>query len=169
MLPVLSVFSYLIIFSLLLALAYRDLKEYILPDALNAALALSFMAFHISTHWQLLAPVDALLGGAAGGGLLFLIRAVANKFYRPDSVGLGDVKLMTAAGVGLGYPDILLTLSLGAFFGLLHGLCMAVSGKKTGENKVSFAQVNVPAGLGLAFAVAVVMLHQFGFGWVSVK
>ncbi|MCK5518034.1 MAG: prepilin peptidase [Alphaproteobacteria bacterium] len=165
----LSVFSYLIIFSLLIALAYRDLKEYILPDALNATLALSFIAFHISTHWQLLAPIDTLLGGLAGGGLLFLIRVFANKFYKPDSVGLGDVKFMTAAGLGLGHQDILLALSLGAFFGLLHGLYMAISGKKMDENNTSFAQVNVPAGLGFALGVAVVMLHQFGFEWVNIK
>ena len=167
MLPILSVFSYLIIFFLLFALAYRDLKEYILPDALNAVLALGFVTFHISTHWQLLAPMDALLGGAAGGGLLFLIRVVANKFYKPDSVGLGDVKLMTAAGFGLGHPDVFLALSLGAFFGLLHGLCMAASGKRGNENGASFAQVNVPAGLGFVLGIAMVMLYRFGFGWIN--
>jgi hypothetical protein len=46
----LSILSYFIIFALLAALAYRDLKEYILPDYLNAALGLSFLAFHISKH-----------------------------------------------------------------------------------------------------------------------
>ena len=165
----LSVFSYFIIFSLLLALAYRDLKEYILPDTLNTTLALSFIAFHISTHWQLLTPINALLGGMIGGGMLFLIRAVANKFYNSDSVGLGDVKFMTAAGLGLGHPNVLLALSLGAFFGLLHGLCMVVSDKKINKKNASIAQVNVPAGLGFAIGVALVMLHQFGFEWINVK
>jgi len=169
MLSVLSVFSYFIIFSLLVALAYRDLKEYILPDTLNATLALSFITFHISTHWQLLTPIDALLGGLVGGGMLFLIRAVANKFYNSDSVGLGDVKFITAAGLGLGHPNILLALSLGAFLGLLHGLCMVISDKKTNKKNTSFAQVNVPAGLGFALGVALVMLYQFGFEWINVK
>ena len=168
MLLILSIISYLIIFFLLFALAYRDLKEYILPDVLNAALAISFVIFHISTHWQLLAPVDTFLGGVAGGSLLLLIRVVANKFYKPDSVGLGDVKLMTAAGFGLGHPDVFLALSLGAFFGLLHGLCMAASGKRENENGASFAQVNVPAGLGFVLGIAVVMLYRFGFGWMNI-
>jgi leader peptidase (prepilin peptidase)/N-methyltransferase len=167
MLTIVSMFSYFIIFALLIALAYRDLKEYILPDYLNAALALGFMSFHISTHWQIIVPVEALLGGLMGGGLLLFIRTLANKFYNADSLGLGDVKLMTAAGLGLGFPNILMALSIGAFAGLLHGLFMAWTDKKTAKGKkLSLGQVNVPAGLGLAFGIAVVTVYEFGFAWL---
>ena len=166
MLLAISIFSYLIIFALLLALAYRDIKEYILPDYLNAALALSFIAFHISTNWQMITPAEAFWGALMGGGLLLLIRTIANKFYQSDSLGLGDVKLMTAAGLGLGQPRILIALILGAFAGLLHGLCLAYFGKKTRQSKVSLSQVNVPAGPGLTIGIALVMLYQFGFMWL---
>src|ERR1035437_9433990 len=146
MLLTLSIFSYLLIFALLLALAYRDLKEYILPDYLNAALALSFIAFHISIHWQLITPFESIGGGLVGGLFLLLIRTAANKYYREDSLGLGDVKLMTAAGLGLGYPGIFMALSLGAFAGLLHGLCMVLYGRIKNNHKMILAHVNVPAG-----------------------
>lgn len=164
MLSIISVFSYFLIFALLAALAYRDLKEYILPDYLNAALALGFMSFHISTEWHVLSPPDAFFGALAGGGLLFFIRSLANMFYKTDSLGLGDVKLMTAAGIGLGYPDILMALTLGAFAGLLHGLLMAWADKK---GRVSLGQVNVPAGLGLTIGIAAVMVHGFGVEWLK--
>ena len=163
MLTTLSIFSYLLIFALLFALAYRDLREYILPDYLNAALALSFMAFHISMHWQVITPAEAIEGGLAGGGLLLLIRTVANKFYHDDSLGLGDVKLMAAAGLGLGYPNIFMALSLGAFAGLLHGLCMALFERRKNNHKINIGLVNVPAGLGLTIGIALTMMHQFGF------
>jgi leader peptidase (prepilin peptidase)/N-methyltransferase len=121
----LTIFSYLVIFALLAALAYRDIKEYILPDYLNAALAVSFIILHIITHWQFITPLQAVEGCVAGGGLLLLIRTIANRFYHEDALGLGDVKLMAAAGLGLGYPAIFMALSLGAFAGLLHGLGLA--------------------------------------------
>lgn len=169
MVSVLAVFSYFLIFILLAALAYRDLKEYILPDYLNAALALSFMAFHIATHWQIITPVNALLGGIAGGGLLLFIRAISNKFYREDSLGLGDVKMMAAAGLGLGFPDVLMALSLGAFAGLLHGLGMVCADRRTNKRKTPFGQANVPAGLGLAVGIALVMVYKFGFEWLKTR
>ncbi|MBU6474879.1 MAG: prepilin peptidase [Alphaproteobacteria bacterium] len=163
MLVILSMFSYFLIFALLAALAWRDLKEYILPDPLNTALALSFMAFHIATHWRFVSPAQAATGALAGGGLLLVIRAFANKFYNADSLGLGDVKLMAAAGLGLGVPDIFMALSLGAFVALLHGVVMAL-GKRKCNHKVKLGQINVPAGLGLAAGIAIVAAHRFGLG-----
>jgi len=167
MLSALSIFSYLLVFVTLLALAYRDMKDYILPDYLNASLALSFFSFHMATHWQIITPAQALWGGLAGGGLLLLIRTIANKFYQSDSLGLGDVKLMAAAGLGLGHPDILMALIIGACAGLLHGLFMAYAGRKAHLRRVPLSEVNVPAGLGLAVGIIMVMLYRFGFEWLK--
>jgi len=160
------IFSYTLIFIILAALAYRDLKEYILPDILNAALALTFIFFHTLSHWQLVKPMEALEGMLTGGGLLLIIRTLANKYYRQDSLGLGDVKLMAAAGIGLGFPNIFMALSIGAFAGVLHGFIMAVIEKKKTSHKIDLSRVNVPAGVGLAFGIAIVMVVQFGFVWL---
>lgn len=168
MLLTLSIFSYLLIFALLTALAYRDVREYILPDYLNAALAISFIIFHIITHWQLITPLQAAEGCLAGGGLLLLIRAIANRFYHEDALGLGDVKLMAAAGLGLGYPNIFMALSMGAFAGLLHGLYMAYVENRTNNHNINWERVNVPAGLGLTIGIALMMLYQFGFEWLLI-
>lgn len=154
------IISYVMIFLILAALAYRDVKEYILPDYLNAALALSFMSFHILHQWQIITPLDALWGAVMGGGLLFAIRAVANKIYDADALGLGDVKLMAAAGLGLGHPQILLALVLGSCFGVAHGVGMSYF------NKTKLSTVNVPAGLGLTLGIGVMVIYRFGFAWM---
>jgi leader peptidase (prepilin peptidase) / N-methyltransferase len=161
-----SLFSYILIFVLLFSLAWRDYKEYILPDILNAALAITFLSFHITTGWQLLSPQEAFLGAIMGGGLLLLIRYLANRFYREDALGLGDVKLMAAAGLGLGHQEIFLAMSLGAFVGLLHGVGMAVAEMRRNKTEFSFGHVNVPAGVGLAIGIALTMVYQFGFEWL---
>jgi leader peptidase (prepilin peptidase)/N-methyltransferase len=164
---VISWFSYLLIFGLLAALAYRDLKDYILPNHLNAALALAFLAFHISTEWQIMTPVEAVYGGLTGGAFLWVIRRLAFKYYgHNDALGLGDVKLAAAGGLGLGYSGILLVLVIGALIGLFHGLYLAQRLKK-GDNRLSLSTVNVPAGLGFTIAIALVTLQQFGFEWMK--
>lgn len=167
MLALLSIFSYVLICALLAALAWRDAKDYLLPDTLNAALALSFMAFHISTGWEYLSPPDALLGGLAGGGFLYLIRLFATRFYHEDALGLGDVKLMAAAGLGLGFPSIFMALSIGAFAGMFHGLGMALYQRLTTKHKVRIGHVNVPAGVGLAIGIAAVVFYDYGFEWLN--
>lgn len=163
MLVAILIFSYLLILALLIALAYRDIKEYILPDQLNAALALSFVSFHIITYWHIITPQESVLGALTGGGLLLLIRTLADKFYQPGSLGLGDVKLMAAAGLGLGQPNILLALVIGAGIGTLHGLCMGWKNRKT----ASLGEVNVPAGFGLTIGIGIVMVYQFGCDWLK--
>lgn len=161
-----ALISYVIILCLLAALAVYDLRYYILPDKLNASLAAAFIAFHACTYWSMLPPLSAALGALAGGGLLLVIRAAANHFYNEDSLGLGDVKLLAAGGVGLGMPDIMLALSLGAGLGLVHGLIMGWMEKRRGA-AVDFGRVNVPAGVGLAAGIAIVMAMRFGTGWIQ--
>ena len=161
-----AVIDYMAILCLLAALAVYDCKHYILPDKLNAALVVAFVLFHILTRWSLTTPLMAAEGAAAGGGLLLLIRAAANRFYDDDALGLGDVKLMAAAGLGLGFPGIMLALSLGAALGLLHGAAIGWR-QRRGGGKVDFRKINVPAGLGLCGGTAIVMVLQFGFGWAA--
>jgi prepilin signal peptidase PulO-like enzyme (type II secretory pathway) len=153
--------AFALIFILLAALAAYDCKHYILPDMLNLALAIVCGIFHIANGWTFLSPLESLAGAAGGGGFLLLIRAAASRFYNDDALGLGDVKLMAAAGIGLGFPGTMLALCLGAMIGLIHGLFMGWAEKRRG-GKVDFARINVPAGLGLCCGIAIVMTSQFG-------
>lgn len=163
----LSILSYVLILALLAALAWRDVKDYLLPNILNAALALCFVSFHIATHWTLLTPANALLGAGAGGGFLLFFYFMTNLFYKKDAIGLGDVKLLAAGGLGLGFPNIILAISVGAFLGLCHGLLIGYFQKRKTGQTPPLAQINVPAGLGLTAGIAIVMFLQFGFGWTG--
>jgi len=136
----------------MIALAYRDLKDYILPNILNLNLVLLFLAFHLSSNWTFISPFNSLFGGVLGGGFLLLVRTIANRFYKQDSLGLGDVKMITAAGFGLGFPDIFIALSLGSCLGVLHGAFISY------KNKIPLAEVQVPAGFGLTIGILTITL-----------
>lgn len=137
--------------AVLLQLSIIDLKTFTLPNHLVALFALLGMSFHISTSWNVITPLDALDGALAGGGFLFVIGWLAHSFYKPDSLGWGDIKLAAAGGLWLGLPAILLGISLGALIGLLHGIGIhLLAAKKKKKKKPSFEDTVIPAGPGFA-------------------
>jgi leader peptidase (prepilin peptidase)/N-methyltransferase len=99
---------------LLLAAAWMDYREHIIPDILNLGIALSaLLCFRPANLWGLLAVVPflaAAMGGRMGGG---------------------DVKMVAACGLVLGFWDAI----FGCIIGLLLMLCscLVISGGLRGK------------------------------------
>lgn len=101
--------------ALLLTLAAMDLRHMILADSLTLALVVAGVI--VAVFWSRLPFLDHAIGGLVGGGVLYGL----NRLYRivrgKDGLGLGDVKLLAAAGVWLGWqglPSVLLYATLSA-------------------------------------------------------
>jgi len=124
--------------SLMLALTIVDLKERILPDELTLAGVVFGVGFSLLipvgdglAAWltnrlgiwpeTMLSALDALLGIAAGGFSLWLVREAYFLWRRVEGMGFGDLKLMAAIGAFLGPKLALLTIFLGALSGALIG------------------------------------------------
>ncbi len=142
--------------ALLVALAAIDLRTYLLPDRLNLPLFITGVTFHIATAFQYESLAGMVLGVLIGGGLLYGVRFFANKYYKQDSLGLGDVKLLMAAGVWLGPHDVLLAIIIGAFAGIVHGLGLAVKRKTK-----NLGTLNLPAGPGFIIGILVAGILKF--------
>ncbi len=141
---------------LFLALLFLiDLKTRLLPNKYVAGFFLSGLIFHAVNKFQFIAPLDMLLGIISGAGLLLIIRYIANKIYKQDTLGLGDVKLMGAAGAWLGFEYIFLALSLGAFAGLIHGF---IYGR---YKKIELSKLSIPAGPAFIFGIIIVGIIKF--------
>ena len=140
---------------LLLALSIIDLKHWILPDELNLALALTGVAFHMLTAYKFLSIQDILIGAALGGGLLYVIRFFSNRHYGRDTLGLGDVKLLGAAGLWLGLEGTLQAITLGAFAGMVHGILYAFYIARKNKAAFSISQLSIPAGPGFAIGILI--------------
>ena len=140
-----DIFSAICIITALTSLIWMgwiDLKLWILPNELVALLALTAIPFHFATDWFFGGWLFCIMGGLTGGGTLYIIRLVANRYYGFETLGLGDVKLMAAVGMWLGTESALMALSLGAFCGVLHALVLAIIHKK------SLNRMMLPAGPG---------------------
>lgn len=149
---------------LLIVLSLIDLKHFILPDELNAALGACGLLFHILTAYWYLDIQGMLIGAALGSGLLYGIRFFANRHYGRDTLGLGDVKLMAAAGLWLGAEGVLQAITLGAAAGLIHGLIYATYISKKNKTNFTISNLTIPAGPGFAIGIVGVgafMYHGF--------
>ena len=142
-------------------LSVIDLREGLLPNEYVMALAIQGAIFHLATAYAFLGIQDMALGALIGGGFLYLTRAVANWFYKDDTLGLGDVKLMGAAGIWLGPYYILLALTAGGVAGLLHGIGAALAEKIKSGTMPKFNKLSLPAGPGFAVGIVIAAILQF--------
>jgi prepilin signal peptidase PulO-like enzyme (type II secretory pathway) len=141
---------------LLVLLAVIDFKTFLLPNIYVAPFALLGIAFHLLTDFYYLSSQQMLIGGVAGYGLLYVIRAAGNKYYGQDSLGLGDVKLLGASGLWLGIEGVLFAMTLGAMVGLIHGLTFALYKKIKTKQPFSLSRLTIPAGPGFVIGILLV-------------
>ena len=139
--------------ALLTILTYIDLRDRLLPNIYVFPFALLGIAFHALTEFRLCTPENMALGALAGAGTLLLIRTAANAYYKKDTLGLGDVKLMGAAGLWLGLDHIFLALAIGAGLGVIHGLAYAFVKKQK-----TLSTLSIPAGPGFIGGIIMVFL-----------
>lgn len=161
MLEAVTIIAILGTLGVLACLAYIDLKYGLLPNEFVLALAVLGTVFHLSTVFKFAAYEDMFLGAFIGGAILYLIRAVANAIYRQDTLGLGDVKLMAAAGLWLGPYHIMLALAVGAAAGLVHGLLVMFDYKRNTGKIPDLNRLSIPAGPGFIVGFVAMAVYKF--------
>ena len=141
---------------LLILLAIIDFKTYLLPNIYVTPFAILGVLFHFLIDFYYLSTGEMLAGAAVGFGVLYVIRAAGNKYYGQDSLGLGDVKLLGAAGLWLGPEGVLFAMTLGAFAGLIHGIIFAIHTKIKTKQPFSLRRLTIPAGPGFVIGILLV-------------
>ena len=107
---------------LLMLMTVTDFEQYMLFDAMTAPLALLGAAF----VWQTgLNVQEHLTAAIIGGGIFFGLA-----FLSKGALGGGDVKLIAALGLWLGYQKLLHVVLLGAVSGGLAAVLMILLKQK---------------------------------------
>jgi leader peptidase (prepilin peptidase) / N-methyltransferase len=135
----------------LLALAATDLRYFVLPDALTLPLIPAGMAV---AYLQDPADLQAHAIGAIAGFMAFMaVRGVYFRLRGREGLGLGDVKLLAAAGAWIAWQSLPGLIVIAT----VTGLGAALIGRLFGE-RIDLSD-RVPFGAFLCFAL------WFEWGW----
>jgi leader peptidase (prepilin peptidase)/N-methyltransferase len=134
----------------MIVLLVIDLQHQILPDEITlgglvAGLAASLVA---PPGWR-----DALIGAAAGGGVLWLVAWAYRVVRHQDGLGFGDVKMLAMIGAFLGWKLMVLTLASASILGSLTAGVLMASGRAGLQSKLP---------LGTFLAVAAILASLVG-------
>jgi leader peptidase (prepilin peptidase) / N-methyltransferase len=166
--------------AIMVVLVFTDLRERILPDVVNytgfgLGLVLSFFTspidgtasaiakhlFEFSPPAPVLSFADALLGAAAGSGLLWLVSEIYFRLRGREGMGLGDVKMMLMAGAFLGLKRTLLTIFAGSILGSVLGLAVILARRKGSDYELPFGTfLGMAALLVVFFGTPIVYWYQ---------
>jgi leader peptidase (prepilin peptidase)/N-methyltransferase len=129
----------LIFVAALVALVFIDAEHMILPDVITLPglvfallvralvpnlYGLAFLSEGLLVGWPAWAVslAGALFGAVIGGGSLWLMGWLWERFRGVEAMGLGDVKMMFMVGAYLGWPLTVLTIFLGVIGGSFVGV-----------------------------------------------
>lgn len=106
--------AFLILFYLLIVIAFIDLEQLIIPDILLLfCLGAWCLLIFKDPSWLML--YGALVGSVVFGGFLYLTGLLGKLLFKKESLGFGDVKLGFVLGMFLGWKLVVVSL-YGAFF-----------------------------------------------------
>ncbi len=140
---------YLILISSLVVVTFIDIDYMIIPDVISLPLIcvgviMTFIRGDI---------VQFLVGGAIGGGILYLLAVISEWILHKEGMGCGDIKLATAIGLFIGWEGIIKCLFLACLIGAIVGVILIINGwKKRGEH--------IPFGPYLAIATIIVIFSS---------
>ena len=130
-----TMFRDLVFFSLLVPIVFIDIDHRIIPDELSlgglaAGLALSFLP---GGDWK-----GSVLGGLAGGGLLYATAYGYEKFAGREGMGGGDIKLIAMIGAFIGWRGALLTIFGASLAGVAGGMLAMRKGEEGLKTAIPF-------------------------------
>jgi leader peptidase (prepilin peptidase) / N-methyltransferase len=166
--------------ALLIVLTITDVRERILPNAVNFmgfGIGLLFSLFTRSTDgtamWlsnkmfdfpppvPILSLVDALAGALVGSGLLWIVSEGYFRLRGHEGMGLGDVKMMLMIGAFLGVKRTLLTVLAGSLLGSVVGLLLILVMRKGRNYELPFGTfLGIAALLVVFFGTPVLNWYQ---------
>lgn len=120
----------------LLMAASIDLRELRLPDLLTLPLAGAGLLLALAGSPALVTPGEALLGAVSGFTALAGLAWAYERLRGRAGLGLGDAKLLAAAGAWLGPFELPMVVLLAALVGLAHAL--AVGAHRRPDRPVPF-------------------------------
>ncbi|MCI0485308.1 MAG: prepilin peptidase [Blastocatellia bacterium] len=159
----------LVFVSLIVPLVFIDLRHKLLPNAITYPGFLLMIVLRalapdtVIVNWTSrlfglsdwpdwgVALVGSALGALAGGGSLWLVRALYLWLRKVEGMGLGDVKMMIMVGAFLGWQQTLLTIFIASLIGSVVGVLLIKLKGGTMKMEIPFGVFLGPAAIIVLF------------------
>ncbi len=122
------------------AITFIDLRHRIIPDEINIFLFV-FAVFLPKEIWRtsyLASAGLSALSGITAGVVLFLIAIAAEKIFKQEAMGMGDVKLITALGAFFGFQSIFWLIFISSLIGSVVGIAVKLRKREKGYTMIAF-------------------------------
>lgn len=129
--------AFLLLFlSVLVAITFIDLDHKIIPHVLSLpgipiGLVGSLLTYDPS-------PRDAVTGALIGAGLVYLVAVYAEVAFQRESMGGGDVNLLSMIGAFLGWRLMLVSFGVAVFSGAFLSLALIASRVLSRKDQIPF-------------------------------
>lgn len=126
-----------------IALALIDYDEKLLPDSL--VLPLLWLGLLVNTQSVFVSLTDAVLGAAAGYGVLWTVFWLFKLATGKDGMGYGDFKLMAAFGAWFGWQILPNVILLSSLVGAVLGILLIATGVQKRDESMPFGPFIIAA------------------------
>lgn len=136
-----QLFYFVIAIVLLVLVTVTDFEQYVIFDSILLPLAVTGVCYTLHMHL----PIIEHFSAALGGGLLFFVLTLLTK----GAIGGGDIKLITAMGVWLGFRSLFTVIAYGFIAGGVAALFLLITNQKQRHDFFAYGPYFVFSGIGI--------------------
>lgn len=148
----LDLFKYMALVPMLISAFCIDLKLQIIPNRLTltifeTGLIFTFLDAILNTNLGIATFTNNILGMLVGGGIFLLITVIGGIIAGKEAMGFGDVKLMGALGLFLGWINIIIVSVIAFLLAAVISVGILIIKKKNFNDYIPFGPFIVLASL----------------------
>lgn len=152
----LDLFKYMALVPMLISAFCIDLKLQIIPNRLTltifeTGLIFTFLNTILNTGLGITTFTNSILGMLVGGGIFLLITIIGGIIAGKEAMGFGDVKLMGALGLFLGWINIIIVSVISFLLAAIISIGILIFRKKGFNDYIPFGPFIVIATLIVIF------------------
>ena len=164
--------AYIVLIPMLIIAFIIDYRLKIIPNRLNLTIfEVGLVYTFIEGITNINVAVDMLRGMVVGAGLFLIIALIGGLMYGKEAMGFGDVKLMGALGLFLGWRLTIMVTLIAFLLGAIIGVILIIKNRKKGMDYMPFGPFIVVAtlvGLYVPFnTLMIIMLNIFTVGTIN--
>lgn len=158
----LELIKYILLVPMLLSAFIIDCKYKVIPNRLNLTMfEVGIVIAFLYGFSNVAITIDLLFGMLIGGSVFLFISLIGKLIYGKESMGLGDVKFMTALGLYFGFTNTVLISVLAFFIGAVIGIVLIMFRVKKSNEYIPFGPFIITATFICMFLSTEVILNSF--------